>query len=106
MKRKAERVDRHRLAQAYVKCHAKCRTSANLGPFAGCRCQCGGLGHGSETLGGMTPRARRAAEAQMRLDLARGSVMVDSRLTIGREIKVFEQLVLEEISKVKKKLAG
>lgn len=42
----------------------------------------------------------------MRLDLARGGVAIDARLAIGREIKVFEQLVLTEIEKTKKKLTG
>ncbi len=78
MKRPQERFD-----EAYDVCHPRCRTSANLSPFAPCRCRCGGLAHGADTMRGMNDLGRAKAVREMRADLRRGAAMVHARAILG-----------------------
>lgn len=97
-------MNREDLEQAYSVCHASCRRSKNVSPFAGCRCRCGGAGHASETLAAMTLPKRRAAEQQMRADAARGRENIGARLAIAREIKEFRRIWETEAAHTLRKL--
>lgn len=79
----AKSVDRAAAQEAYSVCHARCRTSRNVGPFSACRCRCGGKSHGADTLGAMSTPQRDRAIKQMREELRYGAALVQMRVVLA-----------------------
>ncbi len=79
----AKSADRAEAQEAYSVCHARCRTSKNVGPFSACRCRCGGRSHGSDTLGAMSATQRTRAITQMREELRYGAALVQMRVVLA-----------------------
>ena len=63
-----------------VKCHASCKRSKNIGPFAGCKCRCGGRMHASETLADMSAADYAKAKKTLDADVKLGAALVQARV--------------------------
>lgn len=69
------------------KCHPSCKNSKNVGPFAGCKCRCGGKSHASATLAGMDPASFRAAQRQMASDVKLGGALMQARVFLASRLR-------------------